>query len=206
MEKITIHRALAELKLIDAKIEKGIADIYPTAICQKGKKIDGFLTEEEFNSNALSAYDSVSDLIGRKVKIKSAIVKSNAITSVQVGETQMSVSDAISYKKIITLKEVLKTNLKAKHTGAVAAMNKNNDIVGKNCDTLLLQVAGKDTKTSKEDLDAVSKPYLDNNIFSLIDPLKVTDKVASLEKEIGDFSTQVDACLSESNAVTFIEI
>jgi len=40
----------------------------------------------------------------------------------------------------------------------------------------------------------------------LFDPLKVAEKVEAMEKEVGDFEMEVDAVLSEINAVTFIEV
>lgn len=205
--KMTIHRALAELKLLDSKIEKGINEIYPAAIFQKGKKIDGHLTEEEFKKNAEGSYQSVSDLISRKVKIKSAIVKSNAATSVEVAGKIMTVTDAITFKAIVETKQKLISYLKQKNQAALAALSRNNDIVSKNVEVLLQNAFGKDsTKVSKEDADAVSKPYLENNTFHLIDPLKIAEKISDLEKETLDFEADVDACLSESNAISFIEI
>ena len=46
MEKMTIHRALSELKLIDAKIEKGIAAINPTGMYQKDKLVNGQIKQD----------------------------------------------------------------------------------------------------------------------------------------------------------------
>jgi len=206
MNKITIHRALAELKLIDAKIEKGINEIYPTGIFQKGRKIDNWISEDEFKKNAQSQYDSVTDLINRKVKIKSAIVNANCVTKIKVGERDMTIADAINFKRVIEMKKKLVNEMKRKHMVAVGNMNKNNEIVQKNVETLLANALGKDNvKTSKEDVDAISKPYLDNNIFSLFNPLETEKKVEALEKEINEFESEVDACLSEANATTFIE-
>ena len=47
---------------------------------------------------------------------------------------------------------------------------------------------------------------MDANEFHLFDPLKVAEKVESMEKEVADFEMEVDAVLSEINAVTFIEV
>lgn len=207
MTKITIHRALAELKLIDAKIEKAITEIYPTSIYQKGKKIDGYLTEEDFTKNATASYQTANDLINRKIDIKSKIVESNSKTQVTIADKSMTVSDAITYKKIVESQKRFSAFLKQKSTQAIAALNRNNEVVNKNVEVLLGNAFGKDsTKISKEDGDAVSKPYLDNNTWHLLDPLKVADKIAALDKQIGDFEAECDACLSESNALTLIEI
>lgn len=206
--KMTIHRALSELKLIDAKIEKGIVEIRPTAFKQKDKKIDGYISEDDFVENTKSKYQSVTDLIARKIAIKSAIVKSNGETKVKVGSVEMTVSDAITFKSVINLKIKLVETLKSTHKAVVGTMNKNNELVQKNVDVLLQNTFGAErAKTiTKEESENVSKPYLEGNIFTLVDPLKVDEKIQALEKEIGDFATDVDAVLSESNAVTFIEV
>lgn len=205
--KMTIHRALAELKLIDSRIESGINAIYPSGIHQKGKKIDGHILEEDFIKNAKANYQSVTDLITRKIDIKRKIVTSNAVTTVKVAGKEMTVSDAITYKAIVQQKKKLAAYLKQRNQQAIAALNRNNEVVSKNVEILLGNAYGKDsTKVAKEDLDAISKPYLENNTWNLLDPLGVEKEAASLEKEYTDFETEIDATLSESNSVVFIEL
>jgi hypothetical protein len=205
--KMTIHRALSELKLIDAKIDKGIAEIIPIGIYQKGKKINNHYAEDDFKDMAGSHFASVSDLIQRKVKIKSAIVKSNGLTTVKVGGKTMTVSDAITFKRIIEQKNKFLTVLKQHRDNSMANINRANEMVNSNLNTLLQNAMGKDNvKASKEDIDAISKPFLDNNTFHLFDPLNLNEKIKELEVEIGDFQAEVDAVLSESNAITLIEV
>lgn len=205
--KMTIHRALSELKLIDARIEKGIAELRPVAFNQKDKKIDGHITEEDFTTSVKSKYQSVSDLIDRKIAIKSAIVKSNSETMIQIAGREVTVADAISFKKIVELKTKFVTKLKKELVGVVGTLNKNNEIVQKNVDVLLNNMFGADrTKVAGEVSDTVSKPYLESNTFHLIDPLKIEEKIVAMETEIGTFEADIDSVLSESNAVTFIEL
>lgn len=206
-QKMTIHRALAELKLLDAKIEKGIKDIYPIGIIKKGGKVDGWFDEAEFKKSAQSSYASVNDLIQRKAAVKSAIVKANCETKVKIGDNEMTIADAIAFKKVVEHKKQLMDVLKSKHTGVVGVLNKNNEAVNKNCEALLSHVMGKDNvKATDGDIDAISKPYLENNLFTLVDPLEILKRVEAMEKEIGEFDTNIDAALSEINAVTFIEV
>ena len=40
----------------------------------------------------------------------------------------------------------------------------------------------------------------------MIDPIKILDKINSLEESISSFRAEVDAALSTSNAITEIEI
>ena len=205
-EKMTIHRALSELKLIDAKIEKQTAEINPTGIHQKNKLVNGYISEADFNTAAKSKLDSVTDLIKRKNKIKSAIVNSNGKTDVTVGDKKMTVADAINFKAIIKFKQKLIDTLKQRHKAVVGELNKSNEAVNANCQKLLEYSFGKDNvKVTKDDMEAISRPYLENNQFHLADPLKVDTTVEQMEKEVSEFEMEVDAVLSEINAVTFIE-
>jgi hypothetical protein len=206
MEKMTIHRALSELKLIDAKIEKAIAGITPTGMHQKEKLVNGQVTQEQFAKDAQGYYDQALDLMRRKTAIKSAIVQSNGTAQVTVGGKQMSVADAINAKVIVKFKKRLIQYLTERSRSVVAGMNNNNSMVQQNLQKLLEVALGKDAvKADGADVQNIRKPYLEANEFHLFDPLKVEDKIKELEKEIGDFEADVDAVLSESNAVTFIE-
>ena len=206
-QKMTIHRALSELKLIDSKIEKQITEIVPVGIYQKGKLINNYIKEEDFVSSAKSKFDSVNDLIARKNAIKSAIVQANGITKVTVSEKQMTIADAINFKAVVVFKKQLITKLKNSLMKTVGELNHNNNIVEGNVQKLLEFTFGKENvKADSKDLEAVSKPYIESNAFHLFDPLKVAEKIEAMEKEIGDFEMEVDAALSEINAVTFIEV
>lgn len=206
MEKMTIHRALSELKLIDAKIEKQINEVLPSGILQKGKLVNGYIQEAEFEKSAKSKYDSVNDLIDRKNKIKSAIVTANGITQVEVSKKTMTIADAINFKAVIKFKKKLIATLKQRHLQAVGELNKHNEAVNANVQRILEATFGKENvKVGKEDVEAVRKPYMDANEFHLFDPLKVDAIVESLEKEVSEFEAEVDAVLSEINAVTIIE-
>lgn len=205
--EMTVHRALAELKLIDNKIEKHIESIMPTSYKQGDGLIAGIFKQEDFDKAAQGHYDSVIALLERKVKIKAAIVKSNSNTQIKVGETTMSVADAIANKSMIALKKNFISQLKAKHKNAVASVNKNNEVINNNLQKLLEMTLGKDNvKAENTDVDAIMTPYLKNNKVILIDPLGVDKKVEQLEKEIAEFEMNVDVVLSESNAVTKITI
>lgn len=206
MEKMTIHRALSELKLIDAKIEKQINEVLPSGILQKGKLVNGYIQEAEFEKSAKSKYDSVNDLIDRKNKIKSAIVTANGVTQVKVSDKQMTIADAINFKAVIKFKKKLIATLKQRHLQAVGELNKHNEAVNANVQRILEATFGKENvKVGKEDVESVRKPYMDANEFHLFDPLKVDTTVESLEKEVSEFEAEVDAVLSEINAVTIIE-
>ncbi len=97
--------------------------------------------------------------------------------------------------------------LNRSHKKSVADLTNNNGVVEKNVQILLEHTFGKEsTKADARDIEAIRKPYLENNEFHLADPLSVEKVIEAMEKEISTFESEVDAVLSESNAVTLIEI
>lgn len=208
LKRMTIHRALAELKLIDGKIVKRIAELNPVGLKQgDNSKVDGLLAEEDFKTAANSKFDSIVALINRKQKIKSAIVKSNGETKVTIGKNTMTVADAITFKTNVAMKQMLVDKLSKSKVLAVGAMNKNNEQIAENAKALGIAAVGKDNVDAKrESYESIVKTYKDSNIFTLADPLDITAKVEELENEISNYQTEVDAALSEINATTFIDI
>lgn len=205
--KMTIHRGLAELKLLDARIEKNINLLLPSEIMQEGKLVNDYYKKEEFEKNAKAKFQSIQDLIKRKNLIKSAIVKVNTITEVQIGEKKYTIADAINFKAIIKAKKILVEELTTKHRQAKAKAEEKNKKVDDNALRLAEAALQKDNvKINDGDAIAITEPYVKKNKFHLIDPLSVEELVAKLQEEIDEFETEVDAVLSEINAVTYIEI
>jgi len=206
MKKVSIHRALAELKVLDAKIERAISEIEPTAIYQEGKKIGGHTSIEDFENSAKSSMDQATEFIKQKSVIKTAIVESNSKTKITINGKEMSVADVITHKSNIVFEKRLLEVLISKSNKSKGALIAHNEKVDANLQKLLEFSFGKDqTKVYSGDIDAISTPFKKSNSFQLFDPLKVDEKIKALQDKIMAFETEVDAALSESNAITMIE-
>lgn len=209
MEKMTIHRALVDLKLIDSKIEKGILEIEPTGMMQQDKPVNGFYKKEDFESAAKAKLQSVLDLIERKNKIKSAIVISNGITMVEVSGKKMTVADAINYKNIIIFKKQLLSSLSKKHNQVKSKVQTENEKVNnvalENAKIMIGRQGDDKVKPTDDDVKAIVEPFVKRNELHLVDPLKVEVFVDKNTSEIELFEAEVDAVLSESNSLTTIE-
>lgn len=205
--KMTIHRGLAELKLLDARIKKGIDQLLPTGIMQEGKLVNEHYPKDDFEKSAKSKFQSIQDLIRRKGLIKSAIVKANIETGVEIAGKQYSIADAINFKSIIELRKALLQELEAKHRQAKAIAEEKNNKVESNALKLAEAALQKDNvKINDGDAIAITEPYLKRNKYHLINPLDVESLTAKMQEEIDEFEMEVDAILSEINAVTYIEI
>ena len=208
--QITIHRALAELKLIDARISKAISIIEPTCLIQNEKLVRRFETKSDFEKSTKEKYQSVIGLIQRKVDIKSAIVKANGSTEVKVGEKAMTIADAINFKSVIEMKKNLISQLTHKHntvkTDFIQGNEKINDVALENAKIMIGKQGDDRVKATDTDIKNIVEPFIKRNEFHLVDPLSIEKLIETMQNEVDEFETEVDSVLSEINATTFIEI
>lgn len=209
MRKMSVHAGLGELKKIKQKLNSNIS--YGTYIGIKKLSADKILntgyTVNDFNAIVKAEMQSIEAELKNYINIKNAIVISNATTKVTIGSVKMTVAEAIEMKKIIEYKEELLNVLKSKRRTAFSTVAEKNEKVESNLDNQLASLGVKD-KNSKvsEDLAPFMNQYREQNAYTVIDPLKIDDLIAKLEMEILEFKTNVDVALSESNALTTIEI
>lgn len=207
METMSIHRALSELKLIDSKIEKSINALEPVGRQQEGKLVNQESKLEDFEQQAKSKYQSINDLIDRKVKIKSAIVKANAETNVVINEKTMTIAEAINYKTVIEQKKSLIDRLEYRYNNCRSLIENANSQVNQNAIKLAEAALQKDNvKINDGDAIAITEPYIKKNEFNLIDPLNVKELIENLENEVSEFESEIDSVLSEINAITQITV
>lgn len=208
MRKISITEALNELKLYDSKITKAITNATFCGAAKKSADKVGVVNKENFNERAKASYQSCTDLIANRNALKSAIVKSNAVTEVEIDNTIMTVAEAIERKNSIGYDETLLNEIKRQYANVTATVDKENKKVDSKVDDLLTTLVGKesDKKLSKEDQEAVEKPYREKNEFEFVDPLGLYEKIQTLEADIDGFKSNVDTALVLSNATTFIEV
>ena len=212
-QTMTIHKALAELKVIDDRINKAIGDgVYVIANKHSNEKIGG-KTINEFRENMKSSHQKVTDLINRRNAIKRAVVLSNAVTKIKVGNNEYTVAEAIEMKNHgMELKKGYLNMLTYQNNNAQNEINRNSgDAIEKRAEQYILSVIQAQPKESKMSVDseamkALRKTYIENNTYDLIDPLNVAKLIEELSNEIDEFNTEVDAALSTSNALTVIEI
>lgn len=211
-EKMTVHKALAELKTLDARIDKAISDVdYVCAVKHSAEKING-KTLADFKTDIKSGYQKAHDLMARREAMKRAVVLSNAATMVRIGDKELTVAEAIELKNHgMEFKRQMLRRISSMYEKALADLERNSgEALERRAEAYVLSVIQAQPKDSKmpadsEAMNALRKTYIENNGFDLIDPLDVSKVMAALEAEIHDFETEVDAALSTSNALTVLE-
>ena len=208
-ERMTVHKALAELKLLDNRIYSAInGGTYCVANKHSNEKIKG-VSVEEYKKVMQGNYDKAHDLIARRNAIKRAVVLSNATTKVTINGFEYTVAEAIEMKNHgVELTEMFHNELQKQYLKAQAEILKQNGKeLEERAEKYVVGLLGsKEGKTDTNVFENTRKMYMEANTFELIDPIKILDKINEMEEGINAFKAEVDACLSVSNAVTEIEI
>ena len=212
-ETMTVHKALAELKTIDSRIDKAIMEgTYVLANKHSNEKING-ISVADFKERMRASHQKVTDLINRRNAIKRAVVLSNAQTKIKVGNEEYTVAEAIDAKNHgMEFKTNYARVLSSQNMNAQDVMNRNSgEALERKAEQHVLAVIQAQPKDSKMSADsdamkALRKAYIENNAYDLIDPLNVTKLIADMIDEVNEFNTEIDAALSCSNALTVIEI
>ena len=105
MQKISVTRALVELKRLDERIGKAISGglfIARTVGRDTNKKVVGSSDSvAAVEKRIQGSFDKVTSLITNREKIKSALVMSNATTHVSIMGRNVTVAEAIELKSTV---------------------------------------------------------------------------------------------------------
>ena len=211
-EKMTVHKALAELKNMDDRISKAIRSAtYVLAVKHSAEKING-VKVDDFKDRMRSGYQKVADLIKRRDAMKRAVVLSNATTKVKIGDKEMTIAEAIEAKNHgMEFKSELLRVMSNAYTNAQNELTRNGgEALEKRAEQYVLAVIAAQPKDSKMSVDSdamktLRQTYIENNTYDLVDPMDIAKLMEALDAEINEFNAEVDAALSCSNALTVIE-
>lgn len=205
-EKMNIHRALCELKTIDSRIAKKIAE---SSFCVANKtsnsKIGG-KPISEYVEEAKNNYKSILALINRRNAIKRAVSLSNAVTEITIGGTTFRVAEAIEMKnRGMDNFEVLVMELSSQLNRASGVIKRSEDEMDEHADKYVIGLYGSKEKAQSPEVTAVRDVYVKANTYELIDPINIKAQIDKYQRLISDFKSEVDSALSVSNAITEIE-
>lgn len=207
-ETMTIHRALSELKIIDSRIDKTISEgVFVCANKHSNAKISG-MTINEIQDAMKSSLDSITSIITRKNAIKRAVDLSNATTKVSINGSEMTVIEAINLKNHgLESKQELLNAMKRQYSGAITKATTENNTLNERAEAYVIGMyGGKDTKTDPSTITKAKQEFIEMNTIDVVDGINIVKTIKSLEEEIFNFMAEVDATLSESNAITQITI
>lgn len=208
-EKMNVHLALAELKVLDKRIDDAIREgNWIIANKHSNTKIGG-VNLSEIVDNMKSRYQKVNDLIRRRDAIKRAVVMSNATTKVAIGGVEYTVAEAIDMKNtgIEHLRRLLNRFAVEYQTAKNTADRANGSELEHRADEYVRTMVGNgDTKGMTEEIKRMREDFIKAQTVELVDPIGLREQIEALEKRISEFEVNVDAALSVSNAVTEITV
>lgn len=204
MEEITITRALAELKLLDSRIQKKIAESEFVFFVSKKNKSN--VNQDTLVSNSKSSVQSITDLIERRKNLKSSIIISNAVTKVKLGGEEMTVAEVIERKQLVEYYKQFLNKMKQNRELVLNQVERQNQVMETDLQKILEINFGKNTtaRTNSDDIENISKTYREHNKAEVLDGVGVDVKIKEIEELINRYETESNFVLSESNATTKI--
>ena len=206
-EKMTVHKALAELKTLDDRINSEITgSVFVRANRHNNMKIFG-KTIPDFMADTESSYQSVKALINRRNAMKRAVVLSNAITKVNIGGVEYTVAEAIEMNNHGMENLVELRNCLREQYSSVKRMveSENGDKLVKACENYIQATFGTKEKVNNPDIETAQKVYMANNTYDIVTGFDIEKIIKELTDRIDAFKAEIDSALSVSNALTVIE-
>ncbi len=208
-ETMTVHKALSELKVLGERIEKEISQINFCAVNKHSSaKLNGVTIADYMNATR-DKYKSVCTLINRRNAIKRAVTKSNAVTSVKIGDGVYSVAEAIDMKNFgMNYQRGILERLESQwHSAQAMTERENGDKLDRRADDYIKSLyENADMKNMSDEIKKVREAFIESQTMDILDPINAEKTMADYRDRIDSFMSEVDAALSVSNALTTIEV
>jgi len=149
----------------------------------------------------------IKDFISYRNRLKAAIVHSNAATTVNINGNEYTVAEAIERKTSIQYEKNLLAVLKRQYANVTNRIESHNKKMEQDLKRLIEVDFGKDqVKSTVDNVEHITETYMKANKAEAVDPLNLENRINNLEDAIMNFEKEVDLSLSESNAITKINV
>lgn len=202
MSSISVTQALAEIKLTRSRMDNALDK---TSFIKLKKKRD-MIDATRFSKEAISSFQSYTDLVKRYNTLKSAVVQSNAVTKVSIAGNDYTVADAVERKRTVEFDKQFLTVLQTQYDKVKTEYEQHMITEQARVERLVTTELSKDNKTNVEVVNQLTETFLAQNRAEILDPLGLADQIRDLKRSIEEFETQVDWVLSESNGKTLIKV
>ena len=211
MAKYTITRALAEVKLIDNKIEKidfaSPSNDFAGVIQGNNKMVKGtMLAKEEFETSSKEKIDSLVSLYERRRKIKRLIAEANVSNTITFNGKEYTLFELIEFKKSSAI-------LLSKYNEALSSIRKVTSTCERenaNLDMKIQQDISEKQKTNSQNVAKDFETSYKNKMYEMylstlvcgVSQNEIQEKIDEIESLIAE----ADMLLSEKNAQITIEL
>lgn len=211
--KITLHRAIAEIKSTKDRLNKLVDN--GTFVAVKNKATDlsvGGAKVEASEREIVGCLDKFNALYDNLMKLKFALISANSgvqnhedLVTEEVCGQQYTILEILALKQVLNHKMALLEKLKRAYSAAKKDIDNRMDMEDAKLQRTISQL-GKDTDDKEITIDMITKTYWQSNGFELIDPINIEELIERLEKETCAYEVEIDAALSQANALRTIEV
>lgn len=208
-ENMTAHKALSELKVLDARIAKEVDSATFCVANKHSNTVVRGVPIADFSNQAKDSLKGIMTLISRRTAIKRALTRSNASTKVSIGGKEYTVAEAIDMKNVgVEYLNTLCLRLEQQFNSARnAADRENGDKLEQRADTYIQSLyQNADKKNLSEEVRKVREDFMTAQTVEVLDPVNAAKVVAELRDEIDAFMSEVDSQISVANALTTFEV
>lgn len=164
----------------------------------------------------LANFDSMQQLLKNYQTLKLAIIRSNSgiteeSTNIKTGNVEgmeLTVAEAIAIQKyVLPLRERFVRRLEAQLNNAKRTVEMANNQANNEISSVLDALSNKDSKNlDPSQVNTITEAYQQNKFRQLVDPLDLAEKIRKLRDKLDALSVGIDAFLSESNAISHINV
>lgn len=209
--KMTLTEALRKIKSLDEQIA-GFFNVERAMISyvigSREQTPYAGMNKADLEKRIQSDHDKLDALIQNRTSIKRALILANATIMVEVAGKEYTIAEALELKKLVSVKEVIRRTMQKQLANLEAKVASNTEDVNKHINNLAQAAAGKEAsdtdlkKASDQFIETVNGQYK----ITVVDPMKLREKIEALDKEILDIKNELDYRLSETNATNTLEV
>ena len=208
-ETMTVHKALAELKVLDKRIGNETNNATFSIANKHSNMVVLGLPIADFANKAKSDLSSIRTLINRRNAIKRAVTRSNATTMVSICGVEYTVAEAIDMKNVgMDHIDRLRQVIEMQYADAQAkAVRENGERLEQRADTYVQSLfQGTDKKNISDEAKKVREDFITSQTIEVLDPIDSKTLASNLRDYVDGFMSEVDSALSVSNALTTITV
>ena len=203
--QLTVTNALVQLKLYEKRIVNEMGQLQLITVVPANLNPTGFKSDEEFKKKSAAQMQSLEKLIENRDRLKAAIIKSNAVSIVDVGGKSMTVAEAIEKKSSIAHLKSLLAGLDKAFKWADDTLDAENRKLDAQADAYVKGLAFP-PNTPASEINETRNTFIKNKCPRQVYVESIKTKRDELRKDIENFEANVDVALSVSNATTIIDV
>lgn len=195
---MSLHRVISQIKSIEERLHS--IRHTPFAQAVKGGNVELI---GELRKGYQSAQDRFASDIQNLATLKAARNLANSTTSVSIAGRSMTIDQALATKSTIQYRQELVNTLKSQLVSAESAERQAKEEQERKLGELVSKMFTGTRKATTEELDVLRNQF---EKVQVVHSTNLKELIASSEKEIQDFTTEIDFALSEANAVNKVDV